>query len=258
MAHRAGRRPLRRRNGLELPRRDHRPLTGVTAKTTVHRRLVIALAASYLATVYGGGWLKGDYNHVAQYTSELNATGTAWAWQIGALGFVFGLLAFALLWVAAPIAPVTGVSRVGYWLLTAEPVVWIGSALAPCDPGCPIEGSLSQNIHNLLGGTTYLVTTVGLSPVVTEPADFSGGAERLADRRGGLADSLRSDAPARTRVVAWLVPTRGRGPPLRLSVRGRVAALVARPRLKHRRDASVPACHPPSSERASTPIPNPK
>ena len=188
MAHRAGRRPLRRRNGLDLPRRDHRPLTGVTAKTTVHRRLVIALAASYLATVYGGGWLKGDYNHVAQYTSELNATGTAWAWQIGALGFVFGLLAFALLWVAAPIAPVTGVSRVGYWLLTAEPVVWIGSALAPCDPGCPIEGSLSQNIHNLLGGTTYLVTTVGLVLLSRSPL-ISPGA-----RRGWL-----------TVVAAWLI-----------------------------------------------------
>ena len=155
----------------------------------MHRRLVIALAVSYLATVYGGGWIKGDYNHVAQYVSELNATGTTWAWQIGTLGFVpFGLLAFALLWVAAPIAPVTGISRAGYWLLGAESVAWIGSALAPCDPGCPVEGSLSQNIHNLLGGTTYLVTALGLVLLSRSPL-ISPGA-----RRGWL-----------TLAAAWLI-----------------------------------------------------
>ena len=145
-------------------------MTEVTEDPTARRRLVIALAVSYLATVYGGGWLKGEYNHVAQYVSELNATGTAWAWQIGIFGFLaVGILGFALLWAAAPIAPAAGISRFGYWLLIAEPVAWIGSALAPCDPGCPATGSLSQDIHNLLGGTTYLVTTLELVLLALNP-----------------------------------------------------------------------------------------
>lgn len=142
------------------------------------RRLIVVVAVSYLAAVYGGGWLKGDFSHLTDYVSELNATGTAWAWQISAFGFVpFGLLAFALLWAVAPYAPVVRTSRLGYWLLAAEPVAWIGSALAPCDPGCPIEGSLSQQIHNLLGGTTYLVTALGLVLASRSPL-ISPGARR--------------------------------------------------------------------------------
>ena len=140
-----------------------RPIIPPRAGEANRRRLVIAVALSYVATVYGGGWLKGDYNHLTQYVSELNATGTAWAWQIGVFGFgLFGLLCLALLWTTAPVAPVVGISRVGYWLLLAEPVAWIGSALFPCDPGCPVDGSLSQDIHNLLGGITYLVTALAL------------------------------------------------------------------------------------------------
>lgn len=164
-------------------------MTGSRGNPARHRLLVVAVAVSYLATVYGGGWLKGDFNHVTDYVSELNATGTAWAWQVGALGFVpFGLFSFALLWAAATVVPVIGISRVGHWLLAAEPVAWIGSALAPCDPGCPIEGSLSQNIHNLLGGTTYLVTALGLVLLSRSPL-ISPGA-----RRGWL-----------TLAAAWLI-----------------------------------------------------
>ena len=157
-------------------------MKGLRSSPAFRRCLVLGVAFSYLATVYGGGWLKGDFGHLSDYVSELNATGTTWAWQIGAFGFVpFGLLAFALLWAAAPNAPVTRNSRLGYWLLAAEPVAWIGSALAPCDPGCPTEGSLSQNIHNLLGGTTYLVTAFGLallsrSPLISPRARKGWGA----------------------------------------------------------------------------------
>ena len=51
-----------------------------------------------------------------------------------------------------------------------EPLAWIGSALAPCDLGCPIGGSLSQSLHTLLGVFTYFGTALGLLLLATTPA----------------------------------------------------------------------------------------
>ena len=120
--------------------------------------------------VYGGGWLKTDYDLVSQFTSELTASGTDWARTIAAAHVVWGLLGLALLWVAAPMVPVAGVARSGYWLLASEPAVWIGSALLPCDPGCPFDGSLTQMLHNLWAAITFVATTVGLLLLARNPA----------------------------------------------------------------------------------------
>ncbi len=126
------------------------------------RLLALAVALVYAAMVYGGGWLKGDYDMVSQFTSELTTSGTPWARAIAASHVAWGMLGLALLWVAAPMAPLAGVARVGYWLLASEPGVWIGSAFLPCDPGCPVEGSLTQALHNWWAAATFLATTVGL------------------------------------------------------------------------------------------------
>ena len=120
------------------------------------------MAVFYAAMVYGGGWLKGDFDLVSQFTSELTTSGTPWARAIAASHVVWGTLGLALLWVAAPLAPLAGAARAGYWLLASEPGVWIGSAFLPCDPGCPVEGSPTQKLHNLWGAVTFLATTVGL------------------------------------------------------------------------------------------------
>ena len=113
--------------------------------------------------ILGGASLKADYSHVRQYISELNAIGSAWSWQIGYLGFLpLGLIGLALLLVVAPRARLNGISRIGCWLLVAEPIAYISSALAPCDLGCPSTGSLSQDAHNLLAVVTLIMTTFGL------------------------------------------------------------------------------------------------
>jgi len=111
----------------------------------------------------GGGALKPEYSHIAQYISELNETGTPYSGIISWLGFfLFGALASVLLIVTAQKAPVRGLSLIGYWLLMAEPIAYIGSALAPCDVGCPADGSLSQLMHNALAVLTFLSTALGL------------------------------------------------------------------------------------------------
>lgn len=127
------------------------------------RRLIVAALVSYLIMLFGGGALKPEYSHIGQFISELNATGTPYAQLIGWVGFVpFGLLFGLLIISLADVAPVKGASRIGYWLLMLQPVAYVGSALAPCDIGCPVEGSLSQTIHNMLGLFTYSLTAVAL------------------------------------------------------------------------------------------------
>ncbi|MCY4417462.1 MAG: DUF998 domain-containing protein, partial [Chloroflexi bacterium] len=137
-------------------------LTGNDSSTYRHW-FVVALVVFYPLVLYGGAALKAEYSHLSQYISELNATGSAWSWQIGLLGFLpLGLLGVVLLLVVAPRARLQGISKIGCWLLIAEPISYIGSAVAPCDLGCPSTGSLSQNVHNILSVVTLPITTLGL------------------------------------------------------------------------------------------------
>ena len=127
------------------------------------RWLILVLASFYLLVLFGGALLKTEYSHVSQYISELNAVGSAWSWQIGYFGFLpLSLLGLLLLLVVAPRTTLNGISRIGCWLLIAEPVAYASSAFAPCDLGCPSTGSLSQDVHNLFGVITLLMTALGL------------------------------------------------------------------------------------------------
>ncbi len=127
------------------------------------RILVGVVAFFYCVVVFGGSFLKDDYSHISQYISELNAAGTAWDWQIGYFGFVpLGLLGLVLMLLVRPSARAIGASEIGFWFLMAEPMVYVFSAFAPCDLGCPSEGSLSQNLHNVVSAVTLLVTTSGV------------------------------------------------------------------------------------------------
>ncbi len=134
------------------------------------RNLIVLLVLVYLTMLLGGAALKPGYSAMSQYISELGATGSAHARLISLAGFIpVGVLAALLLVSMATRAPVSGASRVGYWLLLCEPIAWIGSALAPCDLGCPTEGSLSQALHSLLGVFTYLGTTLALLLLAATP-----------------------------------------------------------------------------------------
>ncbi|WP_269792735.1 DUF998 domain-containing protein [Stenotrophomonas sp. Iso1] len=134
------------------------------------RRLIVLFVLVYVVMLFGGAALKPGYSALSQYISELGATGSAHARLISIGGFIpVGVLAALLLWAMAARVPVSGVSRAGYWLLLCEPLAWVGSALAPCDLGCPQVGSLSQALHNLLGVFTFLGTTLGLLLLATTP-----------------------------------------------------------------------------------------
>jgi hypothetical protein len=103
-----------------------------------------------------GSAIKPGYSSIRDFISELNARGTPWAETLSWFGFVpLGLLFGSFLIASSPIARVRGVSRIGLWLLWSQPIGFIGTALAPCDLGCPTDGSPSQIAHDFLSLTSY-------------------------------------------------------------------------------------------------------
>ena len=126
-------------------------------------RALAAVSVIYAVSFYAlGGVLKPGYSHAANFISELNATGTPWAQELGLLGFApLGLLLAGFLFLGYPLAQLSGPSRVGFLLLWSQPIAFVGVAAAPCDPGCPAEGSPLQQAHNLLGLVTYLAAATG-------------------------------------------------------------------------------------------------
>ncbi len=129
-------------------------------------RFWIALtAASWLFTVFLlPGVLRPDYNPLAQYISELGATGAPHAAVVNWAGYlpsgVFFAIALASFW--RHWRP-RGVQAAGLALLFCEPLAWIGSAIFPCDLGCPAQGSLAQNLHSVLALFTYTGTALGVT-----------------------------------------------------------------------------------------------
>ncbi|MEN1727348.1 MAG: DUF998 domain-containing protein [Pseudomonadota bacterium] len=110
-----------------------------------------------------GAAIKPGYSQLSDFISEYNATGTAWACVLTYVGFaVMTVLLSIFLWLASSLVEARGLSRVGTWLLWAFPASYLIAVVAPCDAGCPVEGSNSQMLHNLLGVVTYFAMGVGV------------------------------------------------------------------------------------------------
>lgn len=130
-------------------------------------RLLLFTAILYVIGFYFiGSAIKPGYSQISNFVSEYNAIGTPWAGTLTYAGFVAtaGLLS-GFLASAAPLMDVSRASRLGSWLLWSVPASYLLAAIAPCDAGCPIEGSTSQRMHNFLSVVTYFGMGVSVALV---------------------------------------------------------------------------------------------
>lgn len=134
-------------------------------------RLLLATAILYVIGFYFiGAALKPGYSQLSNFISEYNATDTPWAGTLTYAGFLAAaVLLSAFLVTAAPLVQVSGASRLGFWLLWSLPASYLLGVLAPCDAGCPAEGSTSQLMHNLFGIVVYLGMGAGVALVSLAP-----------------------------------------------------------------------------------------
>jgi len=138
--------------------------------TQLARSLLIASILYVVAFYFVGSAVKPGYSQLSNFVSEYNATGTAWARTITYAGFLTtGVLLSAFLVSVGPLARVSGVSRLGLWLLWSLPWSFLLGVLAPCDAGCPVEGSTSQLLHNVFAILAYFGMGAGIALVSLAP-----------------------------------------------------------------------------------------
>jgi hypothetical protein len=120
------------------------------------RLLLIASILYVIGFYFIGSAIKPGYSQLSNFVSEYNATGTPWSGTLTYAGYlVTAVLLSAFLVSAAPLVQVSGASRFGFWLLWSAPASFLLAVIAPCDAGCPLDGSSSQLLHNLLAVVTY-------------------------------------------------------------------------------------------------------
>ena len=130
------------------------------------RLLLVASILYVIGFYFIGSAVKPGYSQLSNFVSEYNATGTPWAVTLTYAGYLAtAVLLSAFLVSAAPLTQVSGASRLGFWLLWSVPASFFLAVIAPCDAGCPIEGSTSQLMHNFLAIVTYFGMGVSIALV---------------------------------------------------------------------------------------------
>ena len=139
-------------------------------RTRITRFLLIASILYVIGFYFIGSAVKPGYSQLSNFVSEYNATGTPWANVLTYAGFVAtAALLSGFLFAASPLAQVSGVSRLGFWLLWSVPFSYLLGAIAPCDAGCPLEGSTSQLLHNVFGVLAYFGMGISIALVSFAP-----------------------------------------------------------------------------------------
>jgi len=119
-------------------------------------------ALFFIVAAVLGGLQMENYNHLQQFISESYATGTPYGNHLRFLGYLPSGIMLTLFAFFAPMyLPHSRLVKVAFWLVAI--FYGLGTIMVsffPCDQGCNrefIDPSLSQIIHNLVGGLTYLI-----------------------------------------------------------------------------------------------------
>ncbi len=122
----------------------------------------VAAVWALLVPVFASCW-SPSYSHVSQFISELGARGAAHGDLVSLAGFgPVGFFELGFLWLLRGVLPRSRRVSTALACLGAIGVAYVASAVFPCDPGCPTEGSTSQAIHSFFGLLGYLGASTGL------------------------------------------------------------------------------------------------
>ncbi len=191
---------------------------------TDRRPLVHAIAASatVLVTSVLLGRRRAGYSHRSQYLSELGERGAPCE-PVARVAFAAtGLLAGRAVVLAAPRLRHERAHRAAAWALGTLGSAYVVAAVAPCDEGCPTNGTTAQAVHNLAGAAEYVGGGISLALVALGAGPSR--AVRMAARAGiavhGTSMALATVGARRDRGVyqrvsevvlfGWLVVLAGR------------------------------------------------
>lgn len=125
------------------------------------RPLILAVAATVAAwlppIVFGLRW--PGYSPSRDFISELGAAGAPDAAAVNLTFLLAGLLFVAT---CVTIARATRGSTTAMMLASLVGWSYVVVAFAPCDAGCPADGSSTQALHNAVGALGYLGGGIGL------------------------------------------------------------------------------------------------
>lgn len=139
----------------------------------------LATAAWTLALIVVGGAFYPGYDQAEQFISELGAVDAPTYPWVGWLGFIpLGVLQCLFCLTALRSAPKSGLALAGFIALAGYGLGAIGGGVFPCDAasGCmPAEPSVSQMLHNAIGGGGYLIALLGLALTASAALGWKGG-----------------------------------------------------------------------------------
>jgi hypothetical protein len=162
--------------------------------------LLVAGEAIFLGAVVIGGLAYPGYDHGRQYISELGAHGAPTGWAVSWLGFLpSGLLIVGFCLIAAWDLRRRAGLAAGLLLMGWYAYGLVNSAFYPCAFECTrLEPSVTQAMHDLIGGTGYLAGAVGLfvigaagrrgAPAWLTPLSLACGGLALVGFSGLVAD----------------------------------------------------------------------
>lgn len=108
------------------------------------------------------GRLRPNYDHSAQFISELGATGTLNAQYMNYAGFIpSGLLLVIFALALYSKFPKLPVSRAGALMIAIFGAGIVLAGFYSCDPGCPVEGSQESMLHNRISATAFVSAIIG-------------------------------------------------------------------------------------------------
>jgi hypothetical membrane protein len=138
--------------------------------------LVIGGYAWLAVTALVGGALHPGYSHVAQFVSELGATGAPNGRFVSLLGFLpAGLLLMLFAGAAMRALAADRVSAAGFALFGVYAFGLFWSAFFSCDYGCrPERPSVSHWLHIGVGMVSYLAGALAPFVVATRARQWSG------------------------------------------------------------------------------------